>query len=207
MLTSLSQLGSGGSGIPDKLPAALKELQGLNITQLVGAASSTKINLAAIRQEDTILLVQSYATGANPVDRTSATTIVDCRATGTLTFASAVAGDTFTIAGRTYTLKAAGTANALNREINLGASDTATAAAVAAYVNQWDPRVICSPALGVVTVTAFAEGTGGNAFTLVGGTRITASGATLSGGTTTGGIKISADTSSNAVVVYWFNKQ
>lgn len=206
-LQALPQAGKGGSGIPDVIPAAIRELQGLKFNILAGAAANTKLNLAAIRQEDTLVEVLEFATGALPVSRLGVASISDVRASGTLTFASAINNDTFTIAGRVYTLKTAGTANPLNNEINLGASDTLTAAAVVAHVNKVDPRVILSNAAGVVTVRAFAEGTAPNSFTLVGGARITASGGTLSGGTVTGGVSINDDTSSNAVLVVWFDKR
>ena len=57
------------------------------------------------------------------------------------------------------------------------------------------------------TATAVAEGTAPNAYTIVGGTNGTASGATLAGGTATGGISISSSTASAKVLVIWSNKQ
>jgi hypothetical protein len=107
------------------------------------------------------------------------------RAFGTLTFASAEALDTFVVAGVTFTIYATGAL--LNAAQNpagllLAASDTLQAAAAADAINAHPvtgPLVRATYAAGVVTVVAVGTGTTGNAYTLVGGTRITASGATF----------------------------
>ena len=67
-------------------------------------------------------------------------------------------------------------------------------------------QVSASVNTNVVTVTAIAEGTSGNALTLAEtGNTFTVSGATLSGGTATGGIKSTSIT--NQVILFWFNKR
>lgn len=205
-LQSLSQAGKGGSGIPDQIPAALKELQGLTVTLVDGATSGTKINVAAMRSEDTILSIIEHIAGVPTNDRASIATIADVRASGTLTVGSPSAGATFVVGGITYTLRAS--ADPLLNEVTIGANAAGTAANIAAKVNQNDPtRIIATSNSNVVTFRAVAEGTGPNAYTLVGSTGLTASGATLSGGTTTGGFSLSSSTASNKLVVTWFNKR
>lgn len=67
MLTpiNLQTFAKGGSGLSDgTLASAIKELQGLTISPVAGAAAGVKMNIAAIREEDTILaaLVQGGVT-------------------------------------------------------------------------------------------------------------------------------------------------
>lgn len=137
-------------------------------------------------------------------------TISDTRASGTLTFTSAVADDTFVVNSVTFTLKSTGYDAANPRHVLLGSSNRITASNAAkrinAFFNATDGSVSASVLNNVVTVTAFLEGsTAPNAYTLVGGARITASGATLSGGTATGGVSVVAAT--NQVLLFWYNKR
>jgi hypothetical protein len=192
------------SGNP-RVVKALRELQGLNVSVLTGANAATKIDLAAIRPEDTVVSAIMF-TGGVPSDITNTHSIVDVRATGTLTVAAdRVANGTATVNGRVFTLKAA---PAGVQEVALGADNVATAVNLAAAINATEGNTVTASAnAGVVTVTANAEGTGGNSIALVGSTKITASGATLAGGTATGGVKFSGSTSGNVVVLTWFNKR
>jgi hypothetical protein len=138
-------------------------------------------------------------------------TISDTRASGTLTFASAIAGDTFVVNSVTFTVKAAADYVATNfQHVLLGTSDRLMAAYARDRINKFfdakDGSVVASVLSNVVTVRGTLEGsTVPNAYTLVGGARITASGATLSGGTATGGISVVAAT--NQVLLFWFNKR
>lgn len=105
-------------------------------------------------------------------------------ASGTLTFVSAVATNTFVINGVTFTGIASG---ATGNQFNIGVSDTATAANAAAAINASVTALIpgyvtATSALGVVTVSNVFRGISGNQTTLVGSTNITASGARLTGG-------------------------
>lgn len=194
-------------GAFDALPALLAELQGLTFSVVTGATANTTIPLAAIRDEDTLVAVLEFAAGV-PTDRKGATTINSLKATGTLTCASVLANDTVQVNGVTLTFKAAGTADPNLPQVNLGANDTETAANLAAKLNLVGQNVYrATSAAGVVTVTALADGTAGNSITTVGGPRITASGGVLAGGAATGGIKISAATTGNQVLVVWFNKR
>lgn len=212
-LQSLSGLGIGGTGLSgqgaDSLFAALREVQGLNISLLAGAGANTKINLAAIRSEDTIIGALNNNAGTI-TDIKATLTIEDVRAKGTITFSTGatVANETITVNGKVYTAKAAPVV--ANREFLVTTTYADAAASLAAAINYAEARslneVVASAAAGVVTVTATAEGTGGNAIALAeAATNVALSGATLAGGTATGGIKSSGAT--NQVILFWFNKR
>lgn len=108
-------------------------------------------------------------------------------ATGTLTFTDVpVADETIEVNSVTYTFKATATAAteiALGTGANAGAKAASTAANVAAAVGANDTAVTATSAAGVVTFTAAAKGTDGNAFTLgESATNCTKSGTALAGG-------------------------
>lgn len=188
-----------------RIPKILKELQGLSISVLAGATADTKIDLAAIRQEDTVVAALLNDAGSFS-DITANHSIVDTHASGTLTIAAdRAANGTAAVAGRVFTFKAA---PAGVQEVALGADNVATAVNLAAAINaQEGNKVKATADAGVVTVTANADGTAGNAITLVGSAKVTASGATLAGGTATGGVKFSSSTATKQVILFWFNKR
>lgn len=98
-------------------------------------------------------------------------------ATGTLTFASSITGDTIVIAGVTLTA---------DTDYTVGVSDTADAAAAVVAINAdatISLYVVATSAAAVVTLTAIHPGALGNLVTTVttGGT-VTASGAVLASG-------------------------
>lgn len=138
-------------------------------------------------------------------------TISDTRASGTLTFASAIATDTFTVNGVVFTIKDSATYVASNlQHVLLGTSNRLTAAAARDQINRYfdanNGSVTATVLNNVVTIYGTLEGsTVPNAYTLVGNARITASGATLSGGTATGGVSVVAAT--NQVLLFWYNKK
>lgn len=118
-------------------------------------------------------------------------------ATGTITFNDAGgAGETVTIDGIVYTQDATPAADSW--EFDVGASATATGAALAAAINRTGtpgtqyavdiaphPSVSAADASGVVTLTARVPGAGGNSITLAASdtaTSVTLSGTVLSGG-------------------------
>jgi hypothetical protein len=206
-----ANLGKGGAGMQGQGPgtahAMLTELQGLTQSLLAGVGANTKIDLAAIRLEDTIIGALNNNAGTI-TDVLSTLSIVDVRASGTLTFVSAVAGNTATVNGKLYTAVAGVPAN--TTQFSIDTSDTATAASLAAAINEREKNdanaIFATSALGVVTVRATAEGTGGNAITLAKvGAPITLSAGTLAGGTLTGGIQSTGAT--NQVILTWFNKK
>jgi len=108
-------------------------------------------------------------------------------ASGTITIATAVAGNTVTIAGKTFTALANGsTAAAYQWAVGTGGTadaDSATALANAINLQALEVHVTATAASNVVTITCDLVGAAGNAITLTKvGTPITVSGATLSGG-------------------------
>lgn len=90
---------------------------------------------------------------------------VATRATGTITFSGGVptADDTVTIGGQVFVFKASA-ASAL--QVTIGADEAATATNLAAKINSNSTVVTATKSGGVVTVTANAPGTGGNAIVL-----------------------------------------
>lgn len=165
-----------------ELGNAVRELQGLNITRVAGALANTKINIAAMRLEDTILYAEyTPTTFADPV--VLATTIQDTHATGTVTFATAIEGSTFAVDGVTYTVTATVTADT---HILLGGTDAQMADKAVVVVNNKEKqrgtnynkrnqRVVASStgASGVVTFTAVDDGIG-NGAVITGSSHITA---------------------------------
>lgn len=204
------------------IQGAILELQGQTVSLLAGGANASKLDLAAIRLEDTVYSVLHNTAGVL-VDLTSEVSIFDTRATGTITLASVVAGDFVEVDGQRFeaivgdTLGAnSGRANTGVYKFGLGVSDNEAAANLFAAMEQFygfqNPTgVNVSVATNVVTVQARVEGAFGNAITLVestSGARISVSGATLTGGTDTGGIELSTtDTTSDQLVVSWYNKR
>lgn len=205
-LQSLSQAGKGGAGIPDQIPAALKELQGLSFNVLTGVGAATKINVTGLLMEDTIVAAVMSATGVLS-DIKGTATIEDLRATGTITIGTVVNTNNAVVNGKTYTFKTTGE-NKLLRELAILATPTLNAAALAAAINLHDPITLVASASGaVVTIFARANGTAGNSITTTSSANVTSGAATLAGGSATGGVKFSGSTSGNTILLAWFNKQ
>lgn len=205
MITIPTYLGHGGARVNDALGALFKELQGLTFSAVAGATAGTKIDVAAMRKEDTLVAVLNLT---DNVDDKANCTIQDTRASGTVTLTSAVTGNLVTIAGVKYTFKAAAEADRAKRFVSLGNSDTEAAANLAAAINAEGSGVHATSASAVVTVTADADGTAGNAITMTKtGAPIALSGATLANGTATGGFKSTTNLSTKNVLVVWFNKR
>ncbi len=213
-LSSNPHFGKGGIGVsgtgPGTLAGAVKELQGLTVSLLAGANANTKIDLAAIRTEDTIVGALNNNAGTI-TDLLSTMSIVDLRATGTITLASCAAADTVTVNGKVYTAVAGTAADYI--KFSIDGNDTADAAALAAAINAREnapasnASVVATSALGVVTITAKTEGTGGNAITLLSsnGTRAAVTGSgTLTSGSGTGGVK--STSASNQIILFWYKK-
>ena len=187
---------------------AVMELQNFRVSVVSGAAADTKIDIADIRINDTILSVIDF-NGGTPSDVTQNVSIVDVRASGTLTIASGIAdGDSCQVDGVTYTFKA--NPGSAYTDVQLGSTPSESAANLAKAINGYEGspgrpnRFYATSDANVVTVTYREEGSAGNSIALQGGTHTTASGSTLSGGTTTGGIKVSSVT--NNLIVLWYKK-
>jgi hypothetical protein len=212
MTTLPNTLGQGGTGIENAMPRAIRELAGLSIDVLVGAKKDTKIEVPAIRTEDTILSAWNVATGVIS-DVTANMSIVSTKATGTLVLDTVIANETATVNGVVFTCKAAPSSIT---HFLLGDTDAETTDNLAATLNAYQTRyggpspiqyVAESDGTDTVTITAYADGTAGNAITIVGDDTITASGATLSGGTATGGVVSDADQDGDQIILFWFNKR
>jgi hypothetical protein len=171
MLTTLPQeLGQGGAHENEVLGSALRELQGESVVVVAGALAGTKMNVPALRSEDTLQAVISYLTaGGPPVNDTANCSISSTKAFGTVTISgNPLDGETVTVNGNVYTFKTVPT-DARHVLITLG-DNTAMAAALAAAINAYEnrrldgnfnsPAVVATSALGVVTVTSVADEAG-----------------------------------------------
>lgn len=203
---STSQLGFGGTNV-NNLAKIIGELQDQRTSVVAGAGSGVAIAIPSLTINDTVRSAISYNAGV-PSDQTANTTVIDTRATGTITLSSHVVGDTVTVAGKVFTAVAAvGYAgNAKPMQYGVGATGAATADALADAINAANLGVLASASGAVVTVTAVAGGVAGNSIGLVISAHGSVSGATLAGGTATTGIKISAVTTGQTVVVTWNKK-
>ena len=212
-LETVTKGGHGGAGSQgdgaSSFEKAIKELQGLTISLLAGAAANTKIALAAIRPEDTIL--KAFNNNAGTItDITGTMSIDSLKASGTVTVGSAVANDTVTIAGMAFTFVASKTNPLDYTKVVIGGTAEATAinleAALKARLAQTaNPTISVSRAVAVLTITAVAEGTAGNSITLAEtGSSATISGATLAGGDAAGSVLSTGIT--NQIILFWFNK-
>lgn len=208
-----ADFGKGGAGLSDgKLKGIITELQGLRQSVATGGTANSKIAIAAIRAEDTILSVLDNNAGTI-ADITSTVSIYDIKANGTLTVGTVVAGDIATVNGLAYTLVANDTVIAAGDYskvlVGADADECATnlaAAITARELEQTTPKVSASAATNVVTITALAEGAAGNAITLAEtGTTLTKSGTTLSGGSDTGGV--SSTDATHQIIMLWYNKR
>lgn len=205
-------LGDGGVGLNDQAGKAIRELQGFRMSIVAGAAQNTKIAIPAIRPEDTIASVVESA-GGTLTDRTANTTIVDLRATGTLTISDAADGDTAVVNGVTYTFKdaPASRTHVPRTEGDNNANAAALALAINSYERRYqegwtEPTVVATAALAVVTLTAVQEGAAGNAITTTATGGVSAGAATLENGSDTGGISIDVATTGDSLMVVWFDK-
>lgn len=206
-------------GNPKKLQEVVRELQGLRQVLVTGAAAGTAMACGNIGVEDTIVSALNLT---DLTDDTANITIQSKKASGTITISgNPVADETFVVNGVTYTFKAT---PAAKNHVKITAGDntamaTAAAAAINAYEARYEarlngdgnraPSVVATSALGVVTVTAIAEGTTGNALTLTeNATNVAVSGAgTLAGGSATGSIKSTSALASKKVLVTFFDKR
>lgn len=107
------------------------------------------------------------------------------RATGTLTAATAIAGNTFAVDGITFT-GVAGAATLGTPTFSIDTGDNETATSIAAQINahaQLSGKVTATAAAAVVTIRAVTSGTAGNSIALAGtATTLEASDTTLTDG-------------------------
>jgi hypothetical protein len=210
MLQNIARLGFGGLGIPTEMPKAIAELQGLTVNVLTGVAANTQIAVPGIEAWDTILTAIMFAGGV-PSDITGNASIVDRRASATLTIGAVAAGDSITIAGKTYFFVSGPSAiGSLNpSEIPVLPTAAGIATTMANVIMSNDSRLYASAAGSVVKVFWRVLGAVGNAATLSvanSNVHVTASGANFAGGTDTQAVSFNSDTTGNKVLLAWYNK-
>ncbi|MEZ2410546.1 DUF3383 domain-containing protein [Bosea sp. RCC_152_1] len=178
----------------DGIPRAVSGLNFSAQTNLNGVASVLQTAIAALVASSTVVwdadngrfVIKSGTTGAT----SSISFLSDPTAFGSIAFAvgNAANNDVVTVNGTAVTFKTTG---ATGNQVNIGADNIATAAAFATFLNGSTDAGIAAAnyfALnGTIYVVYDIPGTVGNAFTLAktGGTNITLSGATLTGGSGT----------------------
>lgn len=165
---------------PSDTQQAIRELQGLRMSVVAGTTAGTKMNIAAMRPEDTIVSVCD-----NPptiADDAANCTPSSNRATGTLTVAAATEADTCVVNGVTYTFKTTPT-QATHVKVTVG-NNTTMATALAATINAYEcrrlstgnfntPTVTATSNAAVVTVSSAAVGTGSGPVVTEAGSEIT----------------------------------
>jgi hypothetical protein len=67
MLQSMLGVGSGGSGLVDALPAAVRELQSIATKVVAGAAANTNIAVPGLADNGTVLSVVAFNAGVPSV--------------------------------------------------------------------------------------------------------------------------------------------
>jgi hypothetical protein len=175
-------LGDCGVGLNDQAGKAIRELQGLNVSLVTGASAGTKMDIAAMRADDTIISVICSAAGVLVSD-TGNTTISSTTASGTVTMTDLpVADETVTVNGVAYTFVAAPTSRT---DVLIGTGEEDTGDNLAATINAYEGRyaegwnekavIASSNGAGVVTVTSVVGGLGNGPVVTDTGTTITIS--------------------------------
>ena len=172
MQTLPASFGKGGTNLTDgTLYNTLRELQGLSVTVVAGAASNTAMAIPALRLEDTLLaaLISTDAGGAMANDVANMV-IQPTAAFGTLTVSgNPVDAETFVVNATTYTFKTTPTA-ATHVKIVAG-DNNAMALNVKNAINAYETRyvettgyrvanVVATVATNVVTITSVVDGLG-----------------------------------------------
>lgn len=147
-----------------KLPRIAKELQGLTFTLLAGQTTPDLHALSTILPEDTIVSALNNNAGTI-TDITANVSIVDAKASGTLTCVSVVAGDTVTVAGKVYTAVANGTAPSDFNQFSVSTTNALCATNLKNAINGREgntaaARVVATVSSNVVTVKATTAGVG-----------------------------------------------
>lgn len=219
-MVNVSNLGFGGSGIPDALPKAIAELQGLRLTVVTGAAAGTVMPVPGMDPEDTVGAAVDL-TGQVDIDPTTLT-IQGRNAQATITcLTTAVDGDYVVVNGKRYTVKDVIVNTSYNAppgvipvDVTPSGTDAALLAkALASVIMSGDSSLTASIAPGtptVVTVKVRQPGTAGNSYTLTEtGNGFTVSGATFTGGTAAGssGFVSSVSLAGKKVLVLWYDKR
>lgn len=170
-LETIDALAAANAYAPANLGKLLTELQGLRVSVVDGAAAGTKMNIADMREEDTILAAIVLAdTWAAPTDDKDNITIQSTKASGTITISSTgpLNDETFVVNGVTYTFK---TTPSAATHVKIGGTTSITLDNLVTTVNAYEtrrsggsfnePRVTATKTSStVVTITATDDGAG-----------------------------------------------
>jgi hypothetical protein len=220
-MVNVRNLGFGGTGIPDALPQAIAELQGMRLSVVTGAAAGTVVPVTGMDPVDHIGAAVNLTDLVDvPV---SQLTIGERNAFATITcLATAVDGDTVTVGGKVYTFKDVVVSIVYNTppgvvpiDITPSGSDPEEMAdRLSKAIMSGDSRLTASVGVGgsshIVTVKVRQPGTAGNSLTLTEvGTAVTVSGATFAGGTAAGssGFSSSVSLAGKKILLLWYDKQ
>ena len=216
-MVNVSNLGFGGTGIPDAMPKAIAELQGMKLVVVDGAAAGTLMVVPGMDPEDHIGSIVDL-TGMASVDPAT-TTIGGRNAQGVITcLATAADGDTVSVNGKTYRFKNVQVHTSYNAppgvvpiDINAGVSIPAQMAdRLAKAIMSGDSTVTATVSGVTVVVKVRQPGTAGNSYTLTEvGNAVTVSGATFTGGTAAGsaGFTSTVNLASKKLLVLWYDKR
>lgn len=223
-MVNVQNLGFGGSGIPDAMPKAIAELQGMRMTVVTGAAAGTVVPVTGMDPYDHIGAVINLT---DLVDVALTTITISARnASATITcLTTAVDGDFVTVNGKRYTFKDVVVSTSYNAPpgvVPIDITPSGTDAEVSAdrlskaimsgdstLTASVGPDAASPPKMVVVTVKVRTAGTAGNSYTLTEtGTAVTVSGATFTGGvaSTSQGFTSSASLAGKKLLVLWYDK-
>lgn len=223
-MVNVRNLGFGGSGIPDALPKAIAELQGLRLTVVAGAAAGTVMVVPGMDPEDAIGAAVDLS-GDVSIDPTTLQ-VSERNAKATITcLSTAVEGDSVSVNGKKYTIKDIIVHTSYNAPPGIipiditpsGTDPEVFAKRLAQAIMSGDSTVTASvgpdvsspPKMVVVTVKVRQAGTAGNAYTLAEtGNAVTISGANFTGGTASSstGFTSSVSLAGKKVLVLWYDK-
>lgn len=181
--TTNSLLGQGGAHLNDQAGAAIRELQGLNVSIVTGATASTKMDIAGIRLEDTVVSAIASAAGVL-TDVTGNISISATAASGTITLSGQPSNDeTLVVNGATYTFKTTPTGlGHVLIDTTFALTTDRLALAINAYEKRynegWNTPAVLAVSNGVdtVTVTSVIDGEGNGPVVTDVGTTITVAG-------------------------------
>jgi hypothetical protein len=199
----LTKPGYAGDAIP-----AIKELQGFQVSLVAGALANAVVAVPGMK--GTAEIVSALNNNAGTLtDVTDTITVSPGKASGTLTLDTVVEDEDATVHDVVFTFK--DSPAAAYTEVQVGASDTESAANLAAAINAYFGQpgsnylgVVAESDAAVVTVTARNPGTASNAIALAGSAQVTASAATLENGADSAGVASSGAT--DQLVLFWYNK-
>jgi len=223
-MVNVRNLGFGGSGIPDTLPQAIAELQGMRQSVVNGAAAGTVIVVPGMDPEDSVGAVVDLTTPAT-IDPATVT-VAERNASATITaLTTAADGDKVIVNGKTYTIKDVVVNTSYNAppfvvpvDITPSGNDAEILAdRLAKAIMSGDstlttsvgPNAASPPARVVVTVKVRQPGTAGNSYTLSEvGSAVTVSGANFTGGVAaaSAGFSSSVNTSGKKLLVTWYDR-